>query len=229
MCLGFFIFKSSHSLLLKLCIIELAALYFTLKWEIPRGNRKEKLPEAVQARPSEISAACLLHPVAPDCLKISCQCPSKWSNKNRSQCSERYLSYAGCCPQRLAKIFIQLLSPSPPCRWANSQEAEWLLRVQSQARTGQRAQTSHSAKPKERAAVAHHNLLPAQSILPCFLQIFHSVWRPSIPPEDYNVRDFFNKNVLERGSLWGRVKMPAVLFLRKFENELEEMNNLGTL
>lgn len=155
-----------------------------------RRKQKGKTPELFQPCPSEVSAACLLHSVAPDCLKISIIALQNGVIKIVASAQKGACSMQGAALSTLQKSSFRYCNHLHLAGEQTAREAEWLLRVQSQARAGQRAQTSHSAKPGERCPQAHHNLCPAQSILPCFLQIFHSVWRPSIPPEDYNVKRF---------------------------------------
>ena len=128
-----------------------------------------------QAHPLEVSAACLLHPVAPDCLKISIIVLQSRVVKTVAGAQKGAFSVQGAALSALRKSLFRYCHHLHLTGEQTAREAEWLLRAQSQAGSGQQAPASHSAQPGRGARRLDTTPCPAQSILPCFLQIFHPV------------------------------------------------------
>ena len=137
-----------------------------------RRKQKGKTPVLFQAHPSEVSAACLLHPVAPDCLKISIIALQNGVIKIVAGAQKGDCSMQGAALSALRKSSFRYCHHLHLAGEQTTREAEWLLRAQSQAGAGQRAETSHSAKPGERCPQARHNPLPCPEHLAMFYAKF---------------------------------------------------------
>ena len=89
-----------------------------------------------QAHPSEVSAACVLHPVAPDCLKISIIALQNGVIKIVAGAQKGACSMQGAALSALRKSSFRYCHYVHLAGEQTAREAEWLLRVQSQAGAG---------------------------------------------------------------------------------------------
>ena len=89
-----------------------------------------------QAHPSEVSAACVLHPVAPDCLKISISALQNGVIKIVAGAQKGACSMQGAALSALRKSSFRYCHYVHLAGEQTAREAEWLLRVQSQAGAG---------------------------------------------------------------------------------------------
>lgn len=127
-----------------------------------------------QAHPLEVSAPCLLHPLAPDCLKISIIVLQSRVIKTVAGAQKGAFSVQGAALSALRKSLFRYCHHLHLAGEQTAREAGWLLRAQSQAGAGQQAPAGHAAQPGERCPQARHKPLPCPEHLAMFSANFPS-------------------------------------------------------